>query len=229
MKTFSQSDFDKSVLHTIRIELQDGEVLFYQVSAESKQAFQKTLEDENHSVSAHYYIWMYIPGDRLAFVNKKDITRITLCYDPVSGTEPEYIDNFLSLDAPGADLFENQDAEEIDFEENEFIDDALPQLIVMHNRQKETTQIVKGVTKSRKAYFDNITRYSSMGEADIISGFEFGYDEEMDAFELRTGQYLQFIDDDGEENFMPLANLSVIEIERALIMDDEMLYIYLSA
>lgn len=111
-------------------------------------------------------------------------------------------------------------------EEDESIEDFIPQLIIMHNRQKETTEIVKGVTMSKDAYFDNVSSYSSL-DKDCLYGFEFNYLEDMDEFELLTSQYLQFVDDDGEVNFMPISNLSVIEIERPLLMSDELLNVYL--
>jgi hypothetical protein len=191
------------------------------VSAASKDAFQQTLLAENHGDFTHEYIWIYIPADRLVFINKKDITRITFCYEPVPGTTPKYFDNFSRVDEPEKELFDSHVIDDIDIDE-----DSIAQLIVKHHRQKETTQIVKGVTVSKEAYFDNISYYSSLGEGDV-NGFEFNYSDDMDEFELIVGQYLQFIDDDGEENFMPLSNLSVIEIQRPLIMNDEMLKRYL--
>lgn len=221
MKTISQSEFDKKVSHTIRIELQDGHLLLYHVSVESKQAFEKALINENNSGWTFDYIWFYIPKDRIVFVNKKDITRITFCYEPVPANEPEYVDNFSEMEDPDDDLFDTEVLEEFEPEE-----DSIPQLIIRHHRKKETMQIVKGVTMTKKAYFDNISYYSSLEEGGV-RGLEFCYSQHLNEIELHVDPYLQFTDDDGEENFMPMRNLSVIEVERALIMDNDMLKCYL--
>lgn len=230
MKTITPSEFDKRVSHTIRIELQDGHLLLYQVSVESKQAFQKSLGNEKYGGWGCDYIWFYIPEDRIVFVNKKDVTRITFLYDLSPETEPQYVDNFSEMDEPGGDLFDSEVIEEFEPDElEEFLpeEDVIPQLIIRHHRNKETMQIVNGVTMTKKAYFENISYYSSLQEGEV-SGFDFYYSEDMLELEMSVGPYLQFMDDDGEENFMPMRNLSVIEVERRFILNDTMLDCYLN-
>jgi|GEM_PF-4924759 len=223
MDGISQSDFDKNVTHTIRIELMDGDVLIYRVSIESKNALRRTLLNEDFNESKREFLWIYIPHDRLVFINKKDLVRITFCFDPIQDTQTPYIDNFSSTVS-----IEEESVDDQTPKENDLIDDFIPQLIIKHNRQMETTEVVKGVTMSVDAYFDNISSYSSLNEGDL-SGFEFYHDEDLDEFELIQYEYLQFIDDDGEENFMPTCNLSVIETERPFFMTDELLGIYLGS
>src|SRR4051812_39102510 len=98
MATISQSDFDKSVAHTIRIELKDGSTLLYRVSAEAKTAFYKLLKMDAISDNENGFLWFYIPQDRLVLVNRKDVIRITFCFDPPTGQEPQYYDNFDRVD-----------------------------------------------------------------------------------------------------------------------------------
>lgn len=222
MATISQSDFDKSVAHTIRIELKDGSTLIYRVSVEAKTAFYKFLKMDAVSDNENEFLWFYIPQDRLVLVNKSDIIRITFCFDALDGQEPKYYDNFNIVD-PSQELLDPDPEEDDDPAREELY---LPQLIITHRRQKENTEIAEGVTMESEGYFDNISSYSSLNEGDV-EGFDFEYFDDEKEWHLLAYKYLQFIDDDGEENFMPLNNLSVIEIERPLIMADELLEMHL--
>jgi hypothetical protein len=222
MAIISQSDFDNSVAHTIRIELKNGSTLLYRVSVEAKTALYKILNMEVVSDVETAFIWFYIPHDRLVFVNKKDIIRITFCFDALDVPEPEYYDNFGMLDNSA-----EADSDTEDDDEDNSNELYLPQLIITHNRKFENTKIVEGVTIQTEGYFGNISSYSSLNEGDV-EGFDFESFVDEDEWQLLTYTYLQFIDDDGEENFMPLDNLSVIEIERLLIMSDETLDLYLN-
>lgn len=229
METISQSDFDNFVSHTIRIELKEGFVLTYQVSAEAKKAFRELLVA--NTLSSDYgneFLWIYIPNDRLALVNKKNIIRITFCFDSPEGSELQYCDNFSILEKlkEEDDDQMNIEIEEDDIEPEKDYERYLPQLIIMHNRQLEDMEIVKGVTMKDEGYFGNISFYSSLNSGDI-DGCDFEYFNDEEELILVTYDYLQFIDDDGEENFMPFDNLSVIEVERPLIMTDELLDNYL--
>src|SRR5690606_10746051 len=148
----------------------------------------------------------------------KIVIRITFCFEPTPGTEPDYIDNFSKIYFGKKNLLEQQESEkEISLNS---------QLIVMHHRQPETTTVVKGGTMSHDPYYENITFYSSLNEG-YVDGVEFYFNEAIDGVELLMSQYLQFTDDDGEENFMPFNNLGVIEIDRSLILTDKILKTYL--
>jgi hypothetical protein len=139
---------------------------------------------------------------------------------PSNGSEPKYRNNFnvIEISEEGLDIdnIDNSTDEEL----------YLPQLIIMHNRQQEDTEFLKGVTMKTEGYFGNISFYSSLNTGDV-EGFDFEYSEDDEEWMLQTYKYLQFIDDDGEENFMPLNQLSIIEIERPLIMPDQKLDQYL--
>ncbi len=222
MNTISQSEFDKLADHTIRIELMGGLRLVYNVSVEAKTSFLNLLKKDAVSEYEKDFLWFSIPKDRLVLVNKKEIIRITFCFDPGSGTEPDYFDNFNVTDSFNDEPDLDDEIDEI------FPDDELylPQLIIAHKRKKENTEIVKGVTMKTEGYFGNISSYSNLNIGDV-EGFNFDYQKEEDDWRLICSKYLQFIDNDGEQNFMPLSNLSVIEIERKLIMSDETLELYL--
>ena len=213
MKNISQSDFDQFVSHTIRIEIMNGVVLIYYVTAESKVAFENILQDETYADLELDFLWIYHPHDRITFINKKEIIRITFCFDLPA--DVQYFDNFQVKHYLG----EEDDEYELQKED-------IPQLIIMHNRQMEDTELVKGVTMKTDGYYGNVSFYSSLDKGDI-EGFEFDYFEETEEFELLTYNYLQFIDDDGERNYMPLHNISVVEVERPLLMTNKLLDIYL--
>jgi hypothetical protein len=215
MAIISQSNFDKLVSHTIRIELNDGSTLIYNVSKESKTAFHHLLKVDDISDYENEFLWVYIPEDRLVLVNKKEIVRFTFCFDPLQAGEPKYRDNFAVID-----ISEEQD--EVDDRQQPEEEPDLPQLILKHNRQHEDTEFVSGVAMKTEGYFGNVSSYYSLDAGDV-EGFDFEYLEDMEEWNLLTYKYLQFIDDDGEENFMPLQQLSVIEIERPLIMPDQKL------
>src|SRR5690606_27306780 len=102
----------------------------------------------------NYFLWFYIPEDRLVIVNKKEIIRITFCFDPPTGSEPKYRNNFNVIETSEEEL----DIDNINSTGEELY---LPQLIIMHNRQQEDTEFVKGVTMKTEGYFGNISFYSS--------------------------------------------------------------------
>ena len=225
MENFSQDEFDQIVSHTIRIELTDGTILRYYVSPEAKKAFRNQLLNDAVSIYDKEFLWFYIPEDRLVLIKEKDIIRITFCFDaPVTG-EAEYSDNFK--------VFEKFPPE-IDpdlIEEEEGLDDSgseldLPQLIIKHRRELEDSEIVEGVTMKTEGFYGNVSYYFDMDESHV-SGLEFDFYEDEEDWVLLASKYFQFIDEDGEENFMRIKNLSVIEIKRSFIMTDETLNLYL--
>lgn len=227
MLEIDESDLDLGVAHTILVELMDGRTLVYWVSAESKRAFYRFLAIDD--VSGHRdepgFIWLYIPLDRLVLINKSDIVRITFCFDAGIDPNPEYRDNF-NMSPAGEQTKDPDDPGDPDDGEADDEEPYIPQLIVMHHRQWEVKNFMKGDAAKSEEYSGNISSYSSLEEGDV-AGFDFDYSDIDEAWILTTTKYLRFMDDDGEENLMPLHNLSVIEIERRLLMSDETLELYL--
>lgn len=215
MKSISREEYDKLVLHTIRIELKDGSVLIYYVTVESKTALFNLLKQDAIADEGQDFLWLYIPQDRLVLMNKKEIIRVTFCFDVFGQVERLYRDNFGILDKSEEPVPTDDATEEVKTTDEELY---LPQLIVKHNRQMEKNET--------EGYFGNISSYSSLSKGNV-DGFDFEYDENEDEWILFLFKYLEFVDDDGEYNFMPLDNLSVIEIERSLIMTEEFLNLYL--
>ncbi len=209
--------------HKIRIELMDGTTLYYQVSAVAKRAFHHQLYQQDGSMWDSYFAWFYLPGDRMVLINTREIIRITFLFDVPGTGEPPINDNFNLL------VKREEDPTYLDFPDEDlesFPPYFIPDLIIKHRRSLEDTEIVDGVTMKTEGYYGNISSYSGLIEA-YIGGIDYlGYDEE-ERFQLLTSKYLQFLDQDGEENFMPFANLMVIELDRSLIMPDEILDDYL--
>jgi hypothetical protein len=225
MKNNSKNDFEQIISYTIRIELKDGTILHYMISPESKKAFENQLLNDAVSVYDKSFLWFYIPEDRLVLINEKDIIRITFCFEaPMSG-KAEYFDNFKVLEK-----FPQENEMEEEEEENEMEDSGskldLPELIIKHRREKEDSEIVKGVTMKTEGFYGNVSYYFDMSE-NQVSGLDFDYYDDEEEWVLLASKYFQFIDEDGEDNFMPHKNLSLIEIKRSFIMPDEQLDLYL--
>ncbi len=143
MSSISESEFDKLVSHLIRIELKNGSVLKYMVTPEAKAAFKKLLRDDAQSVADLPFVWFYIIYDRLVMVKTNEIVRITFCFDPSFETALEYYDNF-NMRPQKRELLDTVGTPYVISDEDDDID--LPQLIIMHSRQLEDTEVVKGVT-----------------------------------------------------------------------------------
>lgn len=226
MENITQDEFDQLVSHTIRIELKDGSILHFMVSPEAKRACRDHILKESFSIFGKDYLWFYIPEDRLVLINEKDIIRITFCFDTPSLGEAEYSDNFNVLEKFPPEIDPELEDEEYEMEDaGPAID--LPGLIIKHRRQKEDSEIVDGVTMKTEGFYGNISYYFDLSEGDI-HGLEVDYFEEEEGWVLMTSKYFRFLDEDGEENFMLLKNLSVIEIERSFIMSDKNLALYLA-
>ncbi len=225
MEEFSQDDFDQIVSHTIRIELTDGTMLLYYVSPEAKKALRNQLLNDAVSIYDKEFLWFYIPEDRLVLINEKDIVRITFCFDAPVDCEAEYFDNFKVFEKfppeTDPDLIDEED--ESDGSEPEL---DLPQLIIMHRRKMEDSEIVEGVTMKTEGFYGNVSYYFDMSESHV-SGLEFDFYDDVEEWVLLASKYFQFLDEDEEENFMRIKNLSVIEIKRSFIMPDDKLNLYL--
>jgi len=225
MEEFSQDDFDQTVSHAIRIELKDGTILHYSVTPKAKKAFRNQLLNDAVSIYDKDFLWFYIPEDRLVLINEEDIVRITFCFDASVISEAEYSDNFKVFEK----LPQENEMDE-DGWENEMDDPGneldLPQLIIKHRREKEDSEIVEGVTMKTEGFYGNVSCYFDMSE-NQVSGFGFDFYDDVEEWILLASKYLQFIDEDGEENFMRIKSLSLIEIKRSFIMSDETLDKYL--
>lgn len=230
MENFTQDEFDQVVSHTIRVELIDGSVLHYEVTPEAKKACRNQLTDDSFSNRIRSFVWFYIPEDRLVLINEREIIRITFCFDAPAREEVAYRDNFNLLEKYPLEIEPVEEKEEYEEEEEEAeIADVgldLPQLIIMHRREKEDSEIVQGVTMKTEGFYGNVSCYFDLHENQTDGLFIENFEEE-DGLTLMTSKYLQFQDDDGEDNFMPLNNISVIEIQRSFILSDENLALYL--
>ena len=225
MENISQDEFDQIVSHTIRVELKDGSVLHYEVSPKAKKACRNQLLDESFSNQIRSFVWFYIPEDRLVLIKENEIIRITFCFDAPPRGDADYRDNFNILEKYPLEIEPGEEEDEAETETADLGLD-LPELIIMHRREKEDSEIVQGVTMKTEGFYGNVSCYFDMSENEI-DGLSIEYFKEDEEWVLMTSKYIQFVDGDGEENFMPLNNLSVIEIQRSFVMSDENLALYL--
>lgn len=226
MGTIKQSEFDELVTHTIRIELKEGTLVQYRLSVEAKQTLWSCLANAHDSEYNTPFIWLYIEGDRLVFINRKEVVRLTFCFDAGVGEESFYYDNFNDI---GDDLFDDDEDEENDAKmkegestivENLEANDAVEEK--HENKWKTAKQVeylsqlvIKHAGKDTGGYFGNPSFYNSLNEGDI-DGLEFDFEERV----CMVSDFINFIDDDGEENFIPKENLVLVEIERRLLLNE---------
>jgi hypothetical protein len=90
--------FDKmAVVHTLRVEMMDGTLLKYNLSANEKSAFEELLDNftDGFHQGTNKVVFFQTIEERIVFIRIKDIKNIIFCWDPpVEESEQEYIDNF---------------------------------------------------------------------------------------------------------------------------------------
>lgn len=208
MEEIREEEFDKKVKYTLRVELIHGKVLLYNISTDTKKYLIRRLldnadgDDNNELIS---FVGFAIYKERYVLINVSEILRITFCFDYlVMLPEPDrYYDNFGIIGE------EDQNAEEITQDNVDWKtlsdDDFLPQATIYH----------KGNSLIPSLYYTNPLSYSSLNEGCLS-----GLDMELDG-ELPLRQFINLIDEDGEETFIPLSQIIVMEVESSLIFSFE--------
>jgi hypothetical protein len=203
-----ESEFDKSVVYTLRIELVNGRVLLYGIDTQSKQELIETLRDhagheENENPLA--FILFETSDKRQVLVNIESVVRITFCFDYAETVKNprKYYDNFGILDSAGVELEERQ-PKNGELEMHVVQEEYIPDGIVLH----------KGPA-SVDLYFTNPIVYNSLDE-EALAGLDI---EAEGAFPLR--QFINLTDDEGEETFIPMNQIIVLEVAAGVISSTE--------
>lgn len=150
------------------------------------------------------FLWFNIDLERMVIINVESIARVTFCFDYIQQIEQgsAYYDNFNILHK---DTFlEERKTKEGEVRLHVIEDHSLPQAIVYH----------KGKAPD-DLYEDNPITYSDLEDL-CLEGLNFELEGEEP---LR--QFINFSDDDGEENFIPLNQVMIMEFDASLMYGEE--------
>ena len=201
----TESEFDEKVVYTLRVELLNGKVILYPVNTENKQYLINKLRAKSDGIDETeplHFLWFETSLNRTVVININSIARITFCFDFAFQLENphSYFDNFNIL-------YKETALEEIKTKDGDarlyvIEDEFLPQAIVYHSGKAPDD-----------LYSDNPSIYSSLAKGCLA-----GLDIELEG-DIPFRQFINVIDDDGEETFIPLMQITLMEFERTLIYE----------
>jgi hypothetical protein len=201
-----ETEFDKLVIYTLRIELLNGKVLLFPIDTENKQKlinrFRESAEGDITNDRLKF-IWFETPSNRMVIVNTDSIVQVTFCFDYASGVINPYAyrDNFdvIVKDTRVEEKTTEEGEIQLHIEEEKY----LPQAIIYH----------KGKAPD-DSYNINPLQYSELSE-----GCLFSFDDELEG-DLPLRQFLNLIDIDGEESFIALDQIIALELDKSLIFGE---------
>lgn len=192
-----ESEFDELVIYTLRVELLDGKILLYRIDAANKQNLMQLLSCAGSDERPLKFLLFETYSERQVVINVDSIARVTFCYDPINAVvtpREKYHDNFdivhkeTSLEKMPIEGGE----ERMHVVQEEYIPDG----IIYH----------KGTCTQGDHFYTNPMLYGSLDEGELA-----GLDAELNGEEpLR--QFINLTDLDGEENFIPMNQIIVMEI-----------------
>jgi hypothetical protein len=202
-----ESEFDKLVVHSLRVELLNGQVLRYNLDVESKQYLMRRLRENSDGGDDKQllrFIWFHTSLKRTVIINTDSFVRITFCFDPKDiAQDPDgYYDNFKLIEKETT--LEDRETSEGEVRLHVVVDEYIPQAIIYH----------KGIP-ANDDYYINPLEYNSL-DAGVLAGFEM----ELEG-DVPYRQFIELIDDDGETSFIPLNEIIVLELETSLIFPDD--------
>ncbi len=206
------AQFDGLVAYTLRVELFNGKVLVYGIDTPNKQYLINKLAaySEGDEMNRSFpFLWFEISLKRHVIINTEHILRITFCFDYLQQLENPnaYYDNFKVVEKDT--LLVSKESAEGDTRLYVLEEEYLPQAIIYH----------KG--KSPEDNYDtNPLLYDSLSEGCL--GL---LTLELDG-EIPLRQFINFIDNDGEETFISLQQIILMEFDAKLLYEnnpDEMI------
>jgi hypothetical protein len=202
----TESEFDKLVAYTLRIELLNGKVLIYGINTESKKYLINRLRDNadgDFDKEPLPFLWFETSLNRKVIVNADEIARITFCFDYLQHLEKPnaYYDNFGVVEKD-TELLEK--SSEGDTRLHVLEEEYLPQAIVYHKGKEPEDN-----------YDANPLLYSSLDEGCLET---FNLELEGD---VPIRQFINLIDNDGEETFIPMKQIIIMEFDSNLMFSEE--------
>ena len=205
---FNEENFEALIENTLRVELLNGRVIIYRINTENKKYLMNKLSSRAYGAEEQVplqFIWFEIDLQRTVLINIGCIARVTFCFDYIDQTFSDahaYYDNFKILHK---DTFlEERKTQEGEVRIHVIEENTLPQAIIYHKGKLPDDQ-----------YVDNPITYSALDNG-CLSGLDFELEGEES---LR--QFIHLTDDDGEENFIPLHQVMVMEMDTSLIYVEE--------
>jgi len=200
MPTISEKEFDQLVHHTIRIDMTDGTLLIYNVTPEEKQFLINFLrnfssgEVGQEKRTAMGLLMFETYPKRLVFINIAYMMRLIFCFDNPLGNSNKYRDNFNILEK------DEQTEDSFVIETEEIL---LPQAIIK----------LPGIV----SYTDSdVLTFNSIKAGDLL-----GLDMEVQEEEMVVREFIELIDDDGENNFFPVSQIMCMEMDTNIVFEDE--------
>ncbi len=201
------AQFDQLVVYSLRIELLNGRVLFYRIDTGAREYLINKLgtncegSEENKDID---YLWFETSLERQVMINTNEIVRVTFLIDYFQETDYSrgYYDNFEVVEKDTS-LVPKQTPEG-DIRMYVLDEEFLPQAIIYH----------KGKSPDNN-YDTNPILYFSLNEG-CLDTFALELDNAMP---LR--QFINLVDNDGEETFIPLRQIIVMEFDNNLLYDVE--------
>lgn len=203
----NESEFDEKVVYTLRIELLNGKVIVYPVDTGNKQYLIRKLRAKSDGIDETdplHFLWFETSLNRMVIINITSLARITFCFDFAFQLEDpnSYFDNFSIVQKETA--LEEKETKDGDVRLYVIEDEFLPQAIVYHSGKAPDD-----------LYSDNPSIYSSLDKGCLA-----GLDIELEG-DIPLRQFINVIDDDGEETFIPLKQITVMEFDRTLVYEDD--------
>lgn len=201
------SQFDELVAYTLRIELQNGRILIYRIDAENKEYLLNKLRAK--SEGSEYddpiqFLWFETFLNRHVIINANELVRITFCYDFLEQIENTnaYYDNFEVVEKDTSLV--SQETEEGESRMYVLEEAYLPQAIIYLT----TNALEEDYTGNPQLFYS------------LDNGCLGIFHLELDS-ELPMRQFLNLIDNDGEECFIPLKQIIVMEFEGNLFYNED--------
>lgn len=204
MKENLRSEFEKLFVYTLRIEMNNGNVLFYQIDRENKNYLLNKLERNSFGgVDSNIpFIWFETSANRTAIINVDFIVRIIFCVDYGDYSEGfnGYFDNFNQLDRETS-IQEQKTREGVQLHvvEQHF----LPKAIIFH----------KGKSASEESE-NNLFTYWELDDGCLAS-----FLSELEG-DVPFRQFINLTDDDGEESFIPIKQIIAMEVDKNLVSSE---------
>jgi hypothetical protein len=203
-----EARLDELLAFTLRIELQNGRVLIYRIDSENKEYLLNKLRansEGSEDVEPIKFLWFETFLNRHVIINARELVRITFCYDFLEQIENTnaYYDNFEVVEKDTSLV--SQETEEGESRMYVLEEAYLPQAIIYH----KADVLEDEYTGNPQLFFslDN----GCLGILHL----------ELDgALPLR--QFLNLIDNDGEECFIPLQQIIVMEFEGNLFYNEDL-------
>lgn len=190
------------VHYTLRVELQNGKVLIYPISAAGKHALSNTLWNFSHGHEDNRpfpFVLFETVKQRYVMIATNCLARLAFCSDLRSHSpkEQRYYDNFNLLGKEP--IIEEWEKDNGEAEIRVFGDDP-PQALIYH----------RGLAPE-DGYSNNPLTYTQLEEGCLDSLLI-----ELEG-DCPLRQFLFLTDDDGEENFVAVEQILVMEFDKNLL------------